>query len=200
MYAIVGLGNPGENYKNTFHNAGFWALDLLANFFSASFSKSTSNHALCAVVHIGEKKVVLAKPITFMNLSGKAVGLLVNFYKIEIENLIVIRDDIDIELGKIKLKKNSSSGGHKGVESIIDTLASKAFIQVKIGVGKQGNVSDFVLKKLDESEQNILLLSADLASRASIKIVREGFEKAANQYNNANILKESVYGIENVKN
>lgn len=200
MYAIVGLGNPGEKYKNTFHNAGFWALDVLAGMLDASFSNDASCHAQLAVAKINEQKIILVKPTTYMNLSGVAIGALLHFYKIDIENLIVIRDDIDMELGKIKLKKNSSSGGHKGVQSIIDTLGSEAFIQVKIGVGRQDNVVDFVLKKLNKHEQNILLLSAELACRASLQIIKEGFEKAANSYNNVNVIKELEHGTEKVKN
>lgn len=200
MYAVVGLGNPGERYKNTFHNAGFWALDLLAGMLDAAFSNDVSCHAQLAVAKINEQKIILVKPTTYMNLSGTAVGPLVHFYKIDIENLIVIRDDIDMELGKIKLKKNSSSGGHKGVQSIIDALGSEAFIQVKIGVGRQDNAADFVLKKLGNNEQHILLLSAELACRASLQVIRDGFEKAANSYNNVNIIKELDNGTEKVKN
>lgn len=183
MYAIVGLGNPGQNYANTFHNAGFWALDWLAENLDVNFSKS-SLHALIALGRIEQTKVVLAKPTTYMNLSGKAVVMIVNFYKIDIENLIVIRDDIDMDLGKVKLKKNSASGGHKGVQSIIDTLGSNAFMQVKIGVGKQGNAADFVLKELSESQKITLRQSVEVACKASMKVVTDGFEKAANMYNN----------------
>jgi PTH1 family peptidyl-tRNA hydrolase len=109
---------------------------------------------------------------------------ILQFYKIGVEDLIVVRDDIDMELGKIKLKQDSSSGGHKGVQSIIDALGSKAFIQVKIGVGRKDNVSDFVLKKLTDEEKTILAKSAKIAAQATIQIVTEGFEKAANNYNN----------------
>lgn len=200
MHAIVGLGNPGERYKKTFHNAGFWALDLLAGMLGVAFVNDAFHHAQLAIAKTNGQKIILIKPVTYMNLSGTAVGSLVHFYKVDIENLIVIRDDIDMELGKIKLKRDSSSGGHKGVQSIIDTLSSKAFIQVKIGVGKQDNASDFVLKKLSENEQKILLLSAELASKASLQVVTDGFEKAANSYNNLNITKELEHGIEKVKN
>ncbi|OSS42411.1 Peptidyl-tRNA hydrolase [Desulfurella amilsii] len=184
MHAIVGLGNPGEKYANTFHNAGFWALDALGSAFYAKFSSNSSFNAIIAVCFIENHKVVLAKPTTYMNLSGTAVGALLQFYKISVEDLIVIRDDIDMDLGKIKLKQNSSSGGHKGVQSIIDAIGSKAFIQVKIGVGRQDNVSDFVLKKLSDQEKKILAKSAEIAAEASVQIVTVGFEKAANNYNN----------------
>ncbi len=183
MYAVVGLGNPGKTYENTFHNAGFWVLDLLAIALGVNFIKS-SLEATIAHSWVGQEKVLLAKPTTYMNLSGKAVEKIVSFYKINIQNLIVVRDDIDMELGKIKLKRNSSSGGHKGVQSIIDTLGSKAFIQIKIGVGKNGNAADFVLKELDDKQKKILKVSAKIASRACIKTIEEGLEKAANMYNN----------------
>ncbi|MGC8502754.1 aminoacyl-tRNA hydrolase [Desulfurella sp.] len=189
MHAVVGLGNPGEKYRYTFHNAGFLAMDLLAENLRASFGKS-SFHALAALSYIEQTKVLLAKPTTYMNLSGKAVGLIVNFYKVDIKNLIVIRDDIDIELGKVRLKRNSASGGHKGVQSIIDVLGSKAFVQVKIGVRSmsfdkalEGDAADFVLKKLSEDEKKVLNYSAEIACKASIRVVTDGFEKAANLYN-----------------
>ncbi|WP_291491282.1 aminoacyl-tRNA hydrolase [Desulfurella sp.] len=190
MHVIVGLGNPGEVYTNTFHNAGFLVLDIIAEKLGVKFSKS-SFYAMCAFSYIGQTKVLLAKPITYMNLSGKSVGLIVSFYKVDIENLIIVRDDIDIELGKVRLKRNSSSGGHKGVQSIIDTLGSKAFVQVKIGVRSvlfanvfKIDTADYVLKKLSEDEKKILSQSAEIASKACMKVVTDGFEKAANLYNN----------------
>lgn len=189
MHAIVGLGNPGEKYANTFHNAGFLALDELGSALKVQFSNNSSFKASVAVCFIENYKVILVKPTTYMNLSGIALKAILQFYKIGVENLIVIRDDIDMDLGKIKLKRNSSSGGHKGVQSIIDTLGSKAFIQVKIGVGKQGdNVSEFVLKKLTDEEKKTLAKSAKVAALASMQIVAEGFEKAANNYNNRVVL------------
>jgi len=184
MHAVVGLGNPGEKYANTFHNAGFWALDELGKTINAQFSNISNFKSKVAICFIENYKVVLAKPTTYMNLSGTAVVAILQFYKIGVEDLIVVRDDIDMELGKIKLKQDSSSGGHKGVQSIIDALGSKAFIQVKIGVGRHDNVSDFVLKKLTDEEKTILAKSAKIAAQATIQIVTEGFEKAANNYNN----------------
>lgn len=188
MYAVVGLGNPGEKYANTFHNAGFWAVDELASIINAQFSNANNLKSKVAICFIENYKVVLAKPTTYMNLSGEAVVAILQFYKINVEDLVVIRDDIDMELGKIKLKRDSSSGGHKGVQSIIDALGSKAFIQVKIGVGRKDNVSDFVLKKLTEEEKTILAKSAKIAALAIIQIVTDGFEKAANNYNNKIVL------------
>ncbi|SDC79878.1 peptidyl-tRNA hydrolase, PTH1 family [Desulfurella multipotens] len=190
MHVIVGLGNPGEVYANTFHNAGFLVLDLIATKLGAKFTTS-SFHAMYALSYIEQTKVLLVKPTTYMNLSGKAVGLIVSFYKIDIKNLIVVRDDIDIELGRIRLKRNSSSGGHKGIQSIIDTLGSKAFVQVKIGVRNislvnvfKGDVANYVLKKLSEDEKKNLSQSAEIACEACMKVVADGFEKAANLYNN----------------
>jgi PTH1 family peptidyl-tRNA hydrolase len=183
MYAVVGLGNPGKKYAVSFHNAGFWALDELSSIVNAQVSEISDFKSQIAICFIESYKVVLAKPTTYMNLSGIAVAAILQFYKISVEDLIVIRDDIDMELGKIKLKKNSSSGGHKGVQSIIDALGSKAFIQLKIGVGRKDNVSDFVLKKLTDEEKMILGKSAKIAALATIQIITEGFEKTANNYN-----------------
>lgn len=199
MYAVVGLGNVGKRYSNTFHNTGFLVLDLLAQLIGASFSNNSLLESECALAQIDSMKVILAKPTTFMNLSGMAASAIVNFYKIDIENLIVVRDDIDMEIGKIKIKKNSSSGGHKGVQSIIDRLSSNKFIQVKLGIGREINVSHFVLEKIDNTQGKVLFSSAQIACQAILEIIRNGWRAAANQFNN-NKFREFENGSEKAKN
>ena len=140
MFLIVGLGNPGEKYENTRHNIGFRIIDELES--------------------LGLEKVILAKPKTFMNESGKTVKLLVTRYKLPVTNLFVIHDDIDLPLGKIRISKGSGSAGHKGVQSIIDALGTKNFTRIRIGIcpeaGKPESVEKFVLQKFTKSEQKIL--------------------------------------------
>lgn len=184
MYAVVGLGNPSKECIDTFHNAGFLAVDCIASGFNISFLKSANLKSECVTIEITGHKVILSKPNTYMNLSGIAVARIVNFYKIDINNLIIIRDDIDMELGKLKIKSESKSGGHKGVQSIIDAIGSNKFIQVKMGVGKADNAANHVLRKLSKEESQILQALAIVAAKASVDIIAHGTEWAANYYNN----------------
>lgn len=157
MKIIVGLGNPGKKYETTRHNAGFLALDRIMNMElgikngdKIQFKMENKFEAETAVFKIGNEDIVLVKPQTFMNLSGKSVKKIVDFYKLKPEgDLIVIHDDIDIELGKIKIKNDGSSAGHRGVQSIIDELGTERFIRVRVGVGRPENqdieIEDWVL-------------------------------------------------------
>jgi len=159
MIIIAGLGNPGEKYKNTPHNVGFEAIDKFAeknNF--PDFKLSEKFNALISEMIIGDKKIILAKPQTFMNESGKAIKKLAETGSLT--DLIVVHDDIDLSLGEIKISKDRGSAGHKGVESIINAFGTKNFTRIRIGIlpqaGKPESVEQFVLKKLSESEEKIL--------------------------------------------
>ena len=160
MFLIVGLGNPGLKFKNTRHNLGFDIVNLIKK--QESFSAWQNKKKLKVKISqgvIGEKDIILAKPQTFMNLSGQAVKQLIKFYKIPLENLWVIHDDLDLEIGKIKIKKDSRSAGHKGVQSIIDELGTKNFNRLKIGIGPKPMEADskkFVLQKFNKNEKEIL--------------------------------------------
>ncbi len=163
IFLVVGLGNPGTKFKNTPHNIGFEILDLFKkeeNFpawqlkpkLKAEISKNKGD----------EKEVILAKPQTFMNRSGESVGALKNFYKIPLKNIWVVHDDLDMETGKMRIKKSSSSGGHKGVESVISALGSKKFNRIKIGIwnsAKDKNETDtksFVLQKFSNEQKGAI--------------------------------------------
>src|SRR3989344_5979346 len=153
MKLIVGLGNPGEKYAKTWHNIGFAAIDHLADGFKFSDFKDTKKfQAEIATGQIGDKKIILAKPLTYMNESGQAVGLLVNYYKLSREDIIIIHDDIDLPVGRIKLVKNSSAGGHNGIKSIIQHLKTQDFIRIRIGIAtpkkNKMDSADYVLTKI----------------------------------------------------
>jgi len=157
MILIIGLGNPGLKFKNTRHNIGFEVLDQISK--NSDFSVWVNKKRLRAKVCVGRhnnEKIILAKPQTFMNNSGEAVALLLSFYKVSIGALWVIRDDIDLEFGEIKIKEDSGSGGHKGIESIISSLGAKKFKQLKIGAlnGAKGKIDakKFVLQKFTKKE------------------------------------------------
>lgn len=165
MLLIIGLGNPGKKYTRTRHNAGFFMLDKIQSVFS--FPKFEFNKKFQAEISSGEiknKKIILAKPRTFINLSGEAVRAISDFYKMTPEELLVIHDDIDIELGKIKVAADSSSAGHNGVENIIDVLGTQKFRRVRVGIGKTPeekksclvDAHDYVLGELSREELEIL--------------------------------------------
>ena len=160
MFLIVGLGNPGLKFRNTPHNLGFDVVNLIEKVgdFSVWQNKKKLKSKISQGV-IDEKHIVLAKPQTFMNLSGQAVKQLIKFYKIPLKNLWIIHDDLDLEIGKIKIKKDSRSAGHKGVQSIIDELGTKNFNRLKIGVGPKPikiDSKNFVLQKFNKNEKEIL--------------------------------------------
>jgi len=171
MLLIVGLGNPGKKYENTPHNAGFTALDAIAqNFQFPIFNFQSKLNAQISKGQIKDQKIILAKPQTFMNNSGQTVKSLTKNYlptgdlpkgdKLQTTNLLVIHDDIDLPLGKIKVSVGRGSAGHKGVESIIEALGTKNFTRIRIGIqpveGKPENVESFVLKKFTKDEQKTL--------------------------------------------
>ncbi len=182
-WLVVGLGNPGKEYDFTPHNMGFMVCDSLSSFFNFDFSLEKRFLGFFAFFYIGEQKVGILKPMTYMNLSGDSVEKVVNFYGVGISKLVVVHDDIDLPFGRIRIKKGSSSGGHRGVESIINTLSSKDFIRVRMGVGKEGDPARYVLKKFDQEKAPLVKKFVDLGRDAVISIIRDGVEKAMNKFN-----------------
>jgi len=183
MILIVGLGNPGIKYKRTRHNIGFRVLDEFQrenNFPDFKFFKKFN--ALIFEGNIGRKKVILAKPQTFMNNSGQAVKNLTIHYSLPFINLIVVHDDIDLPLGKIRISKSRGSAGHKGIESIIKELRSKNFVRIRIGIRNQElrikNIEKFVLQKFTEEEEKIIKKIIKESCSALKIILSEGLEKA----------------------
>ncbi len=177
MQLIVGLGNPGDKYIKTRHNAGFWFLDKL----SAHFRYEKKFNAECAEITLNGQKIYLLKPLTFMNLSGDAVQKILQFYKISPENMLVAHDELDFPAGKCRLKKGGGHGGHNGLRDIITKIGNSDFLRLRIGINHPGDarqVADYVLKapsKIDRQAINNALMDAERV----IKILsRDGIEAA----------------------
>ncbi len=184
MYIIVGLGNPGRKYENTRHNMGFIAVDLLAEKYGIKIDKIKFK-ALVGEGRIAGQKVLLVKPQTFMNLSGQSVVEVMNFYKEEIENLIVIYDDIDIPTGSIRLRKKGSAGTHNGMRNIVYLLGEDGFPRIRVGIGSEKKVEliNYVIGGVSKGEKELLEDALTRAADAAACIVEKGIDKAMNEYN-----------------
>ncbi len=183
---IVGLGNPGKKYEYTRHNAGFDVLDEVARISDISITKNTLS-AILGTGFIKTYKTVLAKPMTFMNLSGKSVKEIIEYFKIDIKNLLVIHDDIDIELGRVRIKENGGHGGHKGLKSIIECLNTDLFVRIRFGVGrplKNANVADYVLGIYTDFEKKNIMHAAN----AVIAVICNGVHNSMNYFNRKDFL------------
>ena len=184
---MVGLGNPGKKYERNRHNVGFRFLDQFAKVQKTSFVNSKFNVQL-AECEIKNKRCLLVKPLTFMNASGVAVSQILNYYKIPIEKLLVVYDDISFDVGNYKLKKKGSSGGHKGINSIIEQLGTEIFDRIKIGVGKNKDVDlkNWVVSNLSNEQLNIIE-SLFLELNEVVKVIlEESFDYAMNIFNKKN--------------
>ena len=183
MKLIIGLGNPGIKYKNTRHNAGSALLDMIArhsNYTFKDFKKIASIHA----IRMEKQDLVFAIPNTFVNDSGRAVAALKRFYKVAPQNIIVVYDDIDLPFGTIRVSTNISSGGHKGVASIIQSIKSHSFSRLRIGIGPQiGSAESYVLKLWSASQKKELPKIFDMAHGALESLITNGLEHTANKYN-----------------
>ena len=185
MYLIVGLGNPENEYKNTRHNMGFDTINILADKNNIQMNKNKFD-AICGDGVIGGEKVILVKPQTYMNLSGKSVVQFVNFYKIDIEKVIVIYDDMDVELGKIKIRQKGGAGSHNGMKSLLSELNSEDFPRIRVGIGKpkfEHDMINYVIGSIPEEEKNILKESTAKASEAVWEILKMGINNAMNKFN-----------------
>ncbi len=185
MFIIVGLGNPGDKYSTTKHNIGFITAEYLAKQNDIMINKKKCK-ALYGEGTIAGEKVVIAKPQTYMNLSGESVIELLNWYKAPISNLIVIYDDIDIDVGKIRIRPKGSSGTHNGMKSIIYLSKSDDFPRVRVGIGKppeKMDLANYVLSKFSEQEKPLTRESIEKASMAIEEIIRNGINASMNKYN-----------------
>lgn len=184
MYVIAGLGNPGKKYENTRHNMGFIAVDLIAEEYGIKVDKIKFK-ALVGEGRIAGQKVLLVKPQTFMNLSGQSVMELMNFYKEDIEKLIVIYDDIDIPTGSIRLRKKGSAGTHNGMRNIVYLLQDDGFPRIRVGIGtdKKVDLINYVTGGVSKSEKELLEDALTRAAKAAACIVEKGIDKAMNEYN-----------------
>ncbi|KPK97151.1 MAG: hypothetical protein AMJ95_10580 [Omnitrophica WOR_2 bacterium SM23_72] len=186
MKLIVGLGNPGSDYVDTRHNIGFCVLRALAKKHRSSFKKETGTDSQVAKVRIGQEAVVLALPQTFMNASGSAVAKLVRKHKIAPQELLVVCDHLDLEFGRMKLRPSGSSGGHRGLESIIEVLQNEGFGRLRIGVGRppEGReAAKYVLRNFNKKERTRLGQVIKSAAACSESWVVEGISKTMNTFN-----------------
>jgi len=181
MRVVVGLGNPGPEYQKTRHNVGFWVVDLLTERWSSHLSRRAFRSLIGEAQWRGEK-VVLVQPQTYMNLSGQAVAQICNFYRLDSESLIVIHDDLDLSIGRLRIKRGGGgAGGNRGIGSIIESLGSKDFIRLKIGIGRppgRQNPANFVLQPFTLQEEAFILPAVDRAANAVETILSEGVDKA----------------------
>ncbi|MDD3654113.1 MAG: aminoacyl-tRNA hydrolase [Desulfotomaculaceae bacterium] len=186
MKIIVGLGNPGREYALTRHNIGFMVIDRLALALKVKLEKKLLK-SLVGQVQIGGEKVILVKPQTYVNLSGEAVGALINWYRLTASDLLVVYDDLDLPPGKLRIRPGGSSGGHKGVQSIIQIIGTESFPRMRVGIGRptvpEFETADYVLGQISGSEVQIFNEVLKLAPEAVHCIVREGIERAMNLYN-----------------
>ena len=184
-YLIVGLGNPGKEYENTRHNAGFAAADALAEQFNLNWSKKKFD-AIYGDCEIANTRVIVAKPQTYMNLSGKAVSALAAFYKIPLDKIIVLFDDVSLDVGKIRIRRKGSSGGQKGMNNIIDAMGSQDIMRVKIGVGAKPHpdydMKDWVLGRIPKEQASDFKTATQNAAKAVEEIIANGIDSDMNKY------------------
>jgi peptidyl-tRNA hydrolase, PTH1 family len=183
MWVIAGLGNPGRRYFRTRHNVGFMVIEEVACQSKIDF-KDRKGYRI-GRGSIGEYDILLVEPLLFMNMSGPVIKDILRKFNVQPENLIVIHDDLDMETGKIKIKRRGSSGGHKGIESIIQSLSSKDFVRLKVGIGREEAVppEDYVLSKFRRNEIPLIKDAIQKAADAVHSIVSEGVDTAMNRFN-----------------
>lgn len=188
-YLIIGLGNKGREYSNTRHNVGFMLVDRLAQDLHTTFTR-VEYQAITAHARDNETKIILAKPQTYMNLSGKAVGALINFYKIPRQNLLVAYDDVDLPLAALRIRPKGGSAGQKGMKSIIERLASEEFARMRIGIGRPPGRMDaaaYVLQPFTPAERAAIDQTLANGAQAALTFIREGLEAAMNRYNSSTL-------------
>lgn len=185
MYLIAGLGNPGKEYESTRHNVGFMALDIISEKLGTTVNKVKFKGLLGEAMYHREKMLLL-KPLTFMNLSGQSVADALNFYKIPLDNLIVVYDDMDLPVGRLRIRSDGSGGGHRGMDSIIYQLSSDKFCRIRIGIGRpegQKDAVNHVLGKFYGEEIEKIKDTIETAAEAALSIVSDGVDQAMNIYN-----------------
>lgn len=184
-YLLIGLGNPGREYKDTRHNIGFMLVDHLAVRLDAQGMRLQSK-AIVISAHYEKRKVILAKPQTYMNLSGQSVQGLLHFYKIPFENLLVAHDDLDLPFGTIRIRPTGGPGGQRGMASTIEKLGTKDFPRLRLGIGRppgRMDAKDYVLQNFSRDDFMLLPDVLNRAADAALTFVRHGLNKAMNQFN-----------------
>ena len=184
MKMIVGLGNPGDEYKNTRHNIGYIFIDHFAQKYNAIIDKKKFN-GLYTEVSINGEKVILVKPLSYMNLSGEVVSKFVNYYKIDLNDLLIINDDLDLPLGKIRLRESGSSGGHNGLKNIALHLGTEDFKRLKIGISNDRlmDTKDYVLGKFSKDDIEVLDNLKETVDNILDDFIEIDFERLMSKYN-----------------
>jgi PTH1 family peptidyl-tRNA hydrolase len=193
MKLVVGLGNPGTEYRETRHNVGFMVADALVNRWRVADQWREKFDALLIKTMVGEESVILAKPLTFMNLSGQAVAGLAGFYKIEPADVFIVTDDVALPLGRLRARRDGGAGGHNGLKSIIQSLATQAFPRMRVGVGRgddRRDLADHVLGRFEADEREIVSAAVLRAADATDVFLSDGIERVMNAFNAAD--KEDV--------
>ena len=186
MYLIVGLGNPGKDYAGSRHNLGFQVVEALSKQINAARPKQ-KHWSLIADTAYKSRKVMLAQPLTYVNLSGRAVKELVRYYRVDIGRLLVIYDDLDLPAGVIRLRGRGGSAGHRGIQSIIDALGTSEFPRLRIGIGRAPEglePADYVLIPVEGQDKTLLEQAVERSANATLLFVERGLEAAMNIYNN----------------
>lgn len=184
MKLIVGLGNPGREYEATRHNCGFRVIEKLEELLQTRCQQSKFKSLYTKCKYMGED-IILLKPQTYMNNSGEAIAMAMQFYKLSPKDLLVIYDDLDTPVGRIRLRENGSAGGHNGMKSIINHVHTSDFERIRVGIGrvKEIPIIDYVLQRFDVSEQKTMDETFERAAKACLTVIEDGFTKAMNQYN-----------------
>lgn len=196
LYVIAGLGNPGSKYDGTRHNAGFDVIDVLVDRFRL-YDAERFGKCMMAKGRIEGKRVILMKPMTYMNLSGEAIRQVVDYFKVDpADHLIVISDDIDLDIGKLRIRKKGSAGGHNGLKDIIRCLGTDAFARIRVGVGHKPHpdfeLMDFVLSHFTKEERQVMDEASDKAAQAVVCFITEGPDAAMNHFNTPKEKKKKV--------
>ena len=186
-WMIVGLGNPGKEYKNTRHNAGFMVADSIAEEMKCSFKKSAKMKAETAECRVNRKRLLLVKPQTFMNNSGEAVRALAQFYKMPADHIVVVFDDISLPVGRIRIRRSGSDGGHNGMKSIIENMGTNLIPRIKVGIGNKPHpeydLKDWVLSNFSKSEMEPLSVAIENAKETIDDFTFDDFETPMNKFN-----------------
>lgn len=182
MWLIAGLGNPGEEYADTRHNAGFMVIDVLASRYSIQLRQKANNY-IFGRGFIEDQKVILIKPFTFMNKSGEAVMAAIRKNE-DLEGILIVQDDLDLEPGIVKIKKSGSAGGHNGIQSIIDRLGSRDFPRIKVGIGRSERMpaERYVLRSFAKKERPLIEEAVETAADAVADVIKNGITYTQNKY------------------
>ena len=187
MKIIIGLGNIGREYENTRHNAGFMAMDKLAQMLEMDFNQEKFS-AYFSKKKIDGEDIILLKPTTYMNLSGESIREFANFYKLEDDEIIVVYDDISLDIGRLRIREKGSAGGHNGIKSIIQNLGGDKFPRVKVGVGQpKDNLVNHVLGKFSKEDREHIEKVIPVVSDAIVEIVKNDAKESMNKFNGVNI-------------